>query len=240
MVREDEVHASAVDVKVCSEIFSSHGGALAVPTREAFTPRRGPAHDVFRLCFFPQCEIHLVFFLAHAVQFSGSIVHVLKISSGEHTIFVVFVVFHHVKIDRTVGFVGIAVLHDFLHEFFLFDDVSRGVRFDAGRKDVEFVHGTVEAVGIVLRHFHRFKLFESCFFCNLVLAFVGIVLEVSDVGDVSDVAHLVAEVFEIAEDEVKGDGGAGVSQMRVAIDGRSADIHADVSLGERLEKFFTA
>jgi hypothetical protein len=46
VVGEHKVHAAAVDVEVVAQILSSHGGALAVPAREAVAPGRGPAHDV--------------------------------------------------------------------------------------------------------------------------------------------------------------------------------------------------
>ena len=83
---------------------------------------------------------------------------------------------------------------------------------------------------VVLHHFHRFELFEACLLRNLVLAVVGIMFEVTYVGDVADVAHLVAEVTEIAEKYVEGDCRTCVTEMAVAVDGRTADIHPDLSL----------
>ena len=88
---------------------------------------------------------------------------------------------------------------------------------------------------IVLHHFHRFELFEARLLGNFVLALVGVVLEVADVGDVAHVAHLVAEVLQIAEEDVESDGGAGMTQMAVAIDGRTTDIHAHTAFVEGLE-----
>ena len=84
------------------------------------------------------------------------------------------------------------------------------------------------AVGIVLRNLHRLGLFESCLLLNLVISLIGVVLQVAHIGDIAHVAHLISEVLEVAEEYVEGDSGACMSQMWVAIDGRSAHIHADI------------
>jgi len=77
-------------------------------------------------------------------------------------------------------------------------------------------------------------LLDACTLGDLVLALVGVVLEVAHVGDVADVAHLVAEVGEVAEEDVEGDGRPGVAEVRIAVDGGSADIHAHM---RRVEGF---
>ncbi len=93
---------------------------------------------------------------------------------------------------------------------------------------------------IVLHHFHRFELFEAGFLGYLVLAVVGIVFEMAHVGDVADVAHFVAQMAQIAEEYVKGDCRAGVAEMAVAVDCRTADIHADFAFMQRFEKLLGA
>ena len=50
--------------------------------------------------------------------------------------------------------------------------------------------------------------------------------------------HLVAQVLQIAEENIEGDGRTGVAQMRIAVDGGAADIHAHVRGVQRLEAFF--
>ena len=93
----------------------------------------------------------------------------------------------------------------------------------------------MEAVGIVLSHFHGLQLFQTCLLRNLILALVGVVLEVAHVGDVADVAHLVADMLQVAEQKVEGDGRPRMSKMCVAIDRWSADVHAHAALNNRLE-----
>ena len=175
---------------------------------------------------------------AHAVQFATGIIDIFEVASRKNAVFEIFVVFHHVKIDRTVAFVGIAGLKDFLHQADLLNDMSRSVRFDGGRQAVESFHRMVEAVGVILRHFHRFELFKACFFGNLVFPLVGIVFQMPHVGDVAHIAHLVAEVLKVAEEEVESDGRTCVSEMRVTIDRRAANVHSHTAFVEGLENFF--
>ena len=150
---------------------------------------------------------------------------------------VVVVVFGHVEIDGTLAFVGITVFQDFLHQLNLLDDVSRSLRFDAGAQHAQCIHGLVVAVGVVLCHFHRLQLFQAGLLGYLVLAFVSVVFQVAHVGDVAHVAHFISQVLEVAEEDVEGDGRTGVSQVRVAIDRRAADVHAHVRSVQRLEYF---
>ena len=102
VVGEDEVHAAAVDVEVVAEVFASHGGALAVPAGEAVAPGRGPAHDVLRLGLFPEGEIDLVVFLAHAAEFAAGVDDVFEVAVGEAAVAVVTVIFLDVEIDAAV------------------------------------------------------------------------------------------------------------------------------------------
>ena len=144
----------------------------------------------------------------------------------------------NVKIDAAVALVGVAVLHNLLHEFFLLDDMSGSMRLDAWRQNIQQLHGCMVAVGIVLCHFHGLELLETCFLGNLVLALVGIMFQVAHIGDVAHIAHLVAQLLQIAEQYIEGDGGTGVSQMRITIDRGSADVHTDHRFVQGNEMFF--
>ena len=98
----------------------------------------------------------------------------------------------------------------------------------------------MEAVGVVLCHLHGFQLFQACLLGYLILALVGIVFEMSHVGDVAHIAHLVADVLEVAEQEVEGDGGTGVAQMCIAINGGAANVHAHAARNDGAKQLFTA
>ena len=62
-------------------------------------------------------------------------------------------------------------------------------------------------------------------------------LQVTHVGDVAHIAHLVAQMKEITEEEVEGDGRTGMTQVGITIYRRTADIHAYTALHQRTEEF---
>ena len=150
----------------------------------------------------------------------------------------VLVVFAHVEVDAPVAHVGEARVEDFLHQLDLLDDVARGMGLDAGGQHPEGFHGQVVAVGVVLCHLHGLQLLQTGFLGNLVLAFVGIVFQMAHVGDIAHIAHFIPYVAQVAEEDVEGDGGAGMTQMGVAVHRGAAHIHAHISGRQRLEKFF--
>ena len=65
-------------------------------------------------------------------------------------------------------------------------------------------------------------------------------LQMTHIGDVANITHLVAQVFQIAEQQVEGNSGTGMSQMGIAIDGRTTDIHAHIGGVQRLETLLLA
>jgi len=83
-------------------------------------------------------------------------------------------------------------------------------------------------------------LLEASLLGYLVFALVGIVLEVPHIGDVAHVAYLVAQVLQVAEEDVKSDGGTGVAQMGIAIYGGTAHVHAHMILVQGLEELLAA
>ena len=94
------------------------------------------------------------------------------------------------------------------------------------------------AVGVVLCHFHRLKLLQPCLLRYLVFALVGIVFEVSDVSNIAYISHLVAEMRQVSEHYVECDSRSGMTEMRVAIDCWTANIHANVRGMKWLKSFF--
>ena len=60
------------------------------------------------------------------------------------------------------------------------------------------------------------------------------------VGNVAHVAHLIAQMAEVTEQHIERNGGTGVAQMGVAVDGGTADIHAHVGGVQRLKALFLA
>ena len=108
-------------------------------------------------------------------------------------------------------------------------------RFDGGRKHPERTHGIVVTLRIVVSYFHGFQLFEPRLLRYLVFPLVGIVLQMAHIGDVAHVAHLVTERTQVAEQQVESNGRPCVPQVRVAIDGRAADVDAHMGRIHRFE-----
>jgi hypothetical protein len=63
-------------------------------------------------------------------------------------------------------------------------------------------------------------------------------LKMSDVCDVTDIAYLVAEMLEEFYKNVIRHTGAGMAEMCIAIDGRTADIKTHMTLVKRSEQLF--
>ena len=124
MMREHQVHSAAVYVKLLPEILLAHHGALQMPAREAFAPWRRPFHQMFRSRLLPQREIVCGVFVVLPVEAARSLKSVVERTSGEDAVAVVVVVFDDVEINGTVALIGISRIENFLHKFFLLNDVS--------------------------------------------------------------------------------------------------------------------
>ena len=152
----------------------------------------------------------------------------------------VLVVFFYVEVHAAVAHVGISVVQYLAYKLFLLNDMSCGMRFYAWRQHVESLHGLMISVGVVLCNFHRLELFQPCLLGYLVIALVGIMLQMAYIGDVPHIAHLVTQMLEIAEKNIERDCRTGMSQMRVAIYGRSTHVHTHVGCMQRLKTFLAS
>ena len=232
---EHQVHSASVYVESLAEIFGAHGRALHMPAGKTVAPRRGPAHDMLRRSLFPEREIGRASLVALSVEVARPAKHVVEPTPGQDAVIVIPVVAFHVEIDRTVADVSITAVENALHIGYLFDDMTGGERFDGGRKHPERTHGIVVTLRIVVSYFHGFQLLEPRLLRYLVFPLVGIVLQMAHIGDVAHVAHLVTERTQVAEQQVESNGRPCVPQVRVAIDGRAADVDAHMGRIHRFE-----
>ena len=238
VVREQQVHTSSVDIEYLSQVFGTHGRAFQVPARESFAPGGRPVHDMLGRGFFPQGKIMGRVFIFLSVQFPCVRLKVFQHASGKYPVVVLFVIRFYVKIDRTVNFIGQSGIKDLLYQGYLFQDMSRGSGFDAGGQGIEFCHGLVVAYGVILYHFHGLELFQAGLARNLVFPRVGIVLEMSHIGNVPDITYLISQMPEQTHQYIVSNSRTGMSQVRVAIYGRAADIKPYVAGYKRFEFFF--
>ena len=148
------------------------------------------------------------------------------------------VVFFNVEIDGAILFIGVARLEYFLYHGDLLDDVARSVRLDAGMQHVHHPHRFMVSVCIILHHLHRLKLFQAGLFADLVITRVGIAFQMADIRNVPHIPDFIADVLQITEYQVEGDGRPRMPQVRITVNRRSANVHADMRRAERLEKLF--
>ena len=104
--------------------------------------------------------------------------------------------------------------------------MARGVGLDRWRQHIQGIHRLMIAVEVMLHHLHRFELFEASLLCHLVLAFIGIMFQVTHIGDVAHISHLIAQMIQIPVKDIECDSRACVSQMTVAVHSGAAHIHS--------------
>ena len=153
---------------------------------------------------------------------------------------IIFIVLWHIKIYRTVAYVSITGIQYLFDILYLLYYMPRCKRFYARRQHVEAFHRLVVAIHIKLNHFHWLKLLKTRFLGNFVLSIVGIMLKMTHIGDIAHISHLVAEITQVTEQDVERDGRSCMSQMRVAINCRTAHIHAHKRGVQRDKLFFLA
>ena len=150
------------------------------------------------------------------------------------------IVLRHIEINRTVALVRISGLKNLLHSLDLLDDMARSPRLNGRRSHIQHTHCLIVPERIGLHHLHRFDLLKPGLLCNLVLTLVGIVLQMAHISDIPHETDLVAQMPEELEKHIISHSRPGVAEMGVAVNGRAADIHTDVSRMHRNEKFFLA
>ena len=177
-------------------------------------------------------------FLANTGKVATFIDYVVKITPREHAVMVFGVIFLNIEINTAVAFISKTVIENFPYQFFLLYNVSRGMRFDAGRKNIESLHGIMVTVRIILSHFHGFKLFKAGFLLYFILTFVSVVLQMPHIGNVPYISYLISYMLQIAKHHVESYSRTCMTKMGIAINCRTTNIHSNPSGSERLECLF--
>ena len=237
MVREDQIQTTSVDIKLLTEVLRTHRGALHMPSRETFTPRTRPMHDMLRTRFLPKGKVVTVLFLLLTVQLTGLGHNIVEVSAAQLTIRIILRVFLYVHIHAAVRHIGIAFVQNLLHKSNLLNDMSARMRLNRRRQDIKGCHIAVVTVGIELNNLHRLQLLQTRFLSYLILAFIGVMLQVTHIGDITNITHFVAQKLKVAVQHIERDSRTGVTQMGIAIHRRTAYIHTDMSLMKGLECF---
>jgi hypothetical protein len=104
--------------------------------------------------------------------------------------------------------------------------MSGGPGFDTWWKRIENTHHIMEAECILLGYFHWFELSEFGTFGHTIFSIVG---QVAHIGDIANISDLVAEMPEVAVDNVEAHIGTAITEVGVVINSGAAHIHTDVS-----------
>ena len=225
VVGEDQVIAAAVDVDGLAQVMQTHGRAFDVPAGSAGSPRTFPRRFAW-LGRLPQRKVaHKL--LARVFLNAGAALGQVQFAPAQ---FAVVGVLAHPEVDVAVQFVGIAGLAQPLDHGDDLADLLAHARVDVRGQHVEIGQVLQVLLGVVIGQFHR-----------IGAGFVGpaddLVVHIGKIGDVGD---LVAAEREIAAHHVEDDGGHGMAHVRVGIDGRSAHVHADFALLDRLKRLLPA
>ena len=214
MMRENEVTAAAVEVKGIAEVLMAHGRAFDVPARTAFAPGAVPCRFA-RFSTLPEGKVHGIVFTV--VNFdAGAGFHVVEAAAAQFT---VVVKFFNAVIDVVVDDVGIALIDEALYHF---DDVIHVFR-DAGitvsPTDMELIHDVEVSRNVAVGNRIPADAFPIGGIDDLVV----------DVGEVLDMRDFIAEVFQIALDDVPGYERTGIPHVGMVIRRNATDIHFDLA-----------
>ncbi len=99
----------------------------------------------------------------------------------------------------------------------------------------------MEAVHVLLNHLHRLEALLAGTTADLVLSrVISFILKMPHIGYVTHIPHIVAQVHQVPVEHVKSHRRTGVAEMGLAVDGGSADIHADKRWSQGFEQFLPA
>ena len=176
-------------------------------------------------------------FFVLTVEFAGGGKHLLYHTPAQPTITAeMFMVFPHIEVHTPFAHISKSCIENLLHQLYLFHHMSRGQRLDTGTQHIQRIHCCMITVGVILSHFHRLELLQTCFLGNLVLALVCIVFQMSHVRNITHITHLVSQMFQVAVKYIECDSGAGMTQMSVSIYRGTAHIHSHMPFCYGLEQ----
>ena len=133
--------------------------------------------------------------------------------------FAIIFVLGHAEVDIACQLIGIAPFAQTLHHLNDFRHRLANLGVDIGGHDIQFVEMAQIFVGIVIGQ--RDGVFAP---------FIGAANDlVIDIGKVGDIAHLITAIDEIAAHHVKNNRRHGMTDVRVGVDGRAANIHAHLA-----------
>ena len=97
----------------------------------------------------------------------------------------------------------------------------------------------MKQVGVFLHQFHWFQFFNHRFFADFIFRFPAFFLKMPGIGYISHIPHLVAKMLQVAVYNIKRNVRSCMTEMTFATHGRSAHIHAYITICNGPKFFFT-
>ena len=212
-----------MDIEIRAQVIGGHGRALQVPARAAVAPRGRPA-GLARLRGLPQGKV-LGATLGGILAFA--LLHFLYLVAGQRTVIRSFGLGPggDIEVDGAVGGVGKAGVDKPLHIVDHLGDKAGRARLYRRRDDAQGVIGLSE-LALIRRH----PLPPGA----IILGRLGEDL-VINIGDVAHQGYVIALGEQPAAQDVEGDAGAQVPDVRLGLRGGAAQIDGSVAGANRLE-----
>ena len=195
-----------------------------MPSGTAVSPGGFPIGLAF-FGFFPNGKVQRTVFFVIDVN-AGTDFEIVDVLAGEFAVSGKFV---NGKVDIAVDVVSHAVVDEFLDHG---DDVGDGL----GDPGMDIGAANAQGIGV-------FEIFVDVFVSHGFGADAFFMASVYDfvvhIGKVLDKGDVVTDVFQKSSENVKNDERAGVADMEIVINRRSAGVHADFSIFDGDEFFFT-
>jgi hypothetical protein len=217
--REGQVEAAAVDVELVAEVAPGHRRALDVPAGTAAAPRRGPV-GVGRLVgleAFPEGEVTVVALVRLAAVVGRP--HLVRVPAGQRA---VLGVGGDVEVDVAVagpGRVRTTARDQLADELVHLRDVPGGQRLVRRRQHVQRAVVGVQDQLVLERDGPERPLLRGRLVQDLVV----------HIRDVADERHVVAGVQQPAAQDVVGDAGAQVTDVRDGLHRQATQVDADLT-----------
>ena len=220
VMREHQIGTTAVNIKAVPQVFAAHSRTFDMPAGATHTPRAFPRRFT-RLGGLPQGEIHRIFLLITDLH-TRTCQHIIQITAGELAVIGEFL---HRKINIAVYLISEAFGHQRAYQINDLLHMPGNSGVDVGRQYIQCL-GVLEIRGdILLCHISRRDAFLRRTTDDLVI----------HVGKILHIGHIKPGIFEIPPHRIKNHDRAGITQVNIIVNRRSADVHRDLAGRSRHE-----
>ena len=216
MMRENEVTAAAMEVKLLTEVFQRHRRTLDMPAWTAFAPGAVPARFT-RLGCLPKGKVHRMFLALIHIN-AGTSLHILKLAAAQLAISGKFL--HAVEHIPIIHSISIALVHELLHHG---DNIGNGfadARINIGAFDIERIHSLEIGINVAAGNVAPLYAFFIGGADNLVI----------HIREILDITHLVTLMCQIPADYIPGHKRTGIADMRMVVRRNAAAVDAGLPL----------